>query len=255
MFATANSLRLQGHSSLYVVYQVLTNPLPEYLAKAISNYLTSETGVTVIFESAIVPKWKDSRISFKNVYISRRPQSTKSIQKKATPLGHKAAVAYDVSTHPAYNYSVEEDEEVAQNHADDDVNYSMFDLNIDSIDVTLSLKRWLDGKGLVEDAVVKGVRGVLGELLASRCSQSIITIFQIDALFSGIRKILWTPPPFEVWLVLVTLNCIPSNWKMCSSQYISQATFVPTPRPFSMPIYGLFASSGYSMISCTRKTL
>jgi len=37
----------------------------------------------------------------------------------------------------------------------------MFDLNIDSIDVTLSLKHWLDGKGLVEDAVVKGVRGVL----------------------------------------------------------------------------------------------
>lgn len=139
----------------------------EYVAKAISNYLTSETGVTVIFESAIVPKWKDSRISFKNVYVSRRPQAADSTQKKRNPLGHKAAVAYDVSSHPAYNYSMEEEEEVAQSHADDDVNYSMFDLNIDSIDVTLSLKRWLDGKGLVEDAVVKGVRGVLGESLLS----------------------------------------------------------------------------------------
>ncbi|KAH0828050.1 mitochondrial distribution and morphology protein family 31/32 [Lanmaoa asiatica] len=144
VFATANSLRLQ-----------------EYVAKAISNYLTSETGVTVIFESAIVPKWKDSRISFKNVYVSRRPQVTRSDQKKKDPLGHQAAVAYDMSNHPAYNYTVEEDEEVTQSHADDDLNYSMFDLNIDSIDVTLSLKRWLDGKGLVEDAVVKGVRGVL----------------------------------------------------------------------------------------------
>ncbi|KIM45362.1 hypothetical protein M413DRAFT_338601 [Hebeloma cylindrosporum] len=37
----------------------------------------------------------------------------------------------------------------------------MFDLNIDSVDVTLSLKRWLDGKGLIEDAVVRGVRGVV----------------------------------------------------------------------------------------------
>lgn len=72
-------------------------------------------------------------------------------------------MAYDVSSHPAYDYTVEEDEEIAQCHADDDVNYSMFDLNIGSIDVTLSLKRWLDGKGLIEDAVVKGVRGVLGE--------------------------------------------------------------------------------------------
>ncbi|KAG8214109.1 putative mitochondrial distribution and morphology protein 31 [Butyriboletus roseoflavus] len=143
VFATANSLRLQ-----------------EYVAKAISNFLTGETGVTVIFESAIVPKWKDSRISFKNVYVSRRPQAATSSQKKSNP-GHKAAVAYDVSSHPAYNYAMEEEEEIAQSHADDDVNYSMFDLNIDSIDVTLSLKRWLDGKGLIEDAVVKGVRGVL----------------------------------------------------------------------------------------------
>lgn len=142
--------------------------LSEYVAKAISNYLTSETGVTVIFESAIVPKWKDSRISFKNVYVSRRPHTANSTRKKKDPLGHKAALAYDVSNHPASIYAVEEDDEVTQSHADDDANYSMFDLNIDSIDVTLSLKRWLDGKGLIEDAVVKGVRGVLGESLASR---------------------------------------------------------------------------------------
>ncbi|KIM69649.1 hypothetical protein SCLCIDRAFT_718518 [Scleroderma citrinum Foug A] len=141
IFATANSLRLQ-----------------EYVARAISNYLTSETGATVIFESAIVPKWKDSRISFKNVYISRRPQVTPPARK---PLGHRAAVGYDVSTHPAYNDPVEEEEEILPSHAEDDLNYTMFDLNVDSIDVTLSLRRWFDGKGLVEDAVVKGVRGVI----------------------------------------------------------------------------------------------
>ncbi|KAJ7782290.1 mitochondrial distribution and morphology proteins-domain-containing protein [Mycena maculata] len=55
IFATASSLRLQ-----------------HYIARAISDYLTTETGVTIIFESVIVPKWKDSRISFKNVFISRR---------------------------------------------------------------------------------------------------------------------------------------------------------------------------------------
>ncbi|KIJ68057.1 hypothetical protein HYDPIDRAFT_83753 [Hydnomerulius pinastri MD-312] len=144
VFATANSLRLQ-----------------QYVARAISNYLTSETGVTVIFESAIVPKWKDSRISFKNVYVSRRPQGTYSSPPTRKPVGHKAAIGYDVSTHPAYNYNPEEEEEITTSHSDDDLNYSMFDLNIDSIDVTLSLQRWLDGKGLVEDAVIKGVRGVL----------------------------------------------------------------------------------------------
>lgn len=37
----------------------------------------------------------------------------------------------------------------------------MFDINFDEVEVTLSLKRWLDGKGLVKDAKVKGVRGVI----------------------------------------------------------------------------------------------
>lgn len=40
-------------------------------------------------------------------------------------------------------------------------NFSMFDLNVDSIDVKLSFRRWWDGKGLVEDAVVEGVRGIV----------------------------------------------------------------------------------------------
>lgn len=74
-----------------------------------------------------------------------------------------AAIGYDVSGHPAYHYSVDDDEEAIENHTEDDVNDSMFDLNVDSIDVTLSLQHWLNGKGLVEDAVVKGVRGILGE--------------------------------------------------------------------------------------------
>ena len=35
-------------------------------------------------------------------------------------------------------------------------------MTVDSIDVTLSLVRWLDGKGLVQDAIVQGVRGIMG---------------------------------------------------------------------------------------------
>ncbi|KZW00277.1 hypothetical protein EXIGLDRAFT_667637 [Exidia glandulosa HHB12029] len=108
VFATINSLSLQS-----------------YVARAISDYLTRETGITIVFESAVVPKWKDSSISFKNVYVSRRPTAKEA----------------------------EEDPECT--------NISMFDLDVDSIDVTLSLWRWLDGKGIVTDAVVKGVRGVL----------------------------------------------------------------------------------------------
>ncbi|GJJ06451.1 hypothetical protein Clacol_000643 [Clathrus columnatus] len=148
VFATANSLRLQ-----------------EYIARAISRYLTAETGVVVAFESAIVPKWKDSRISFKNVYISRRPSGTAAdslIQKKKSNI-HKSAARLDVGNHPAYHHEREE-EEIAESilqGPSSDINYSLFDLDVDSIDVTLSLWRWLDGKGLVKNVIVKGVRGVL----------------------------------------------------------------------------------------------
>lgn len=41
--------------------------------------------------------------------------------------------------------------------------YTHFHFTIDSIEVALSLPRWLDGKGLVKEAKVKGVRGVIGE--------------------------------------------------------------------------------------------
>lgn len=136
---------------------------PDSVARVISDYLTSETGVTIIFESAIVPKWKDSRISFKNVYVSWQPKRARkqTIQKHN---GHLLAVGYDVSNHPA-NLRVGEDDEDsnAQGPSNDDgTNWSSYDLTIDSVDVTLSLWRWLDGKGLVENAVVRGVRGALG---------------------------------------------------------------------------------------------
>lgn len=95
------------------------------------------------------------------MYISRRPTIAAPSRKS---IGHAAALGYDVSDHPA-NHGVEEEEE-ASNISRDDLNWSMFDLNVDSIDVTLSLWRWLDGKGLVEDAVVRGVRGVLGKIIS-----------------------------------------------------------------------------------------
>lgn len=74
-----------------------------------------------------------------------------------------AAVGYDVSNHPAY-HRIDEEDDTAMAPVDggDGIRWSTLDLNVDSIDVTLSLRKWLDGKGLVEDAVVKGVRGILG---------------------------------------------------------------------------------------------
>ncbi|KAJ7867605.1 hypothetical protein B0H13DRAFT_1484687, partial [Mycena leptocephala] len=74
-----------------------------------------------------------------------------------------AAGGYDSSGHPAYHrLGDDEDETPSSSQVDEDTNYTMFDLNVASIDVTLSLWRWLDGKGLLQDAVITGVRGILG---------------------------------------------------------------------------------------------
>lgn len=127
--------------------------------------MTSETGITIIFESAIVPKWKNSRIAFKNVYISRRPPSLVEGSPDDPNAAHRAVARYDYGNHPAYHGL--EDDNLFPVTEPEEIDYAVFDLNVDSIDVTLSLWRWLDGKGLVEDAVVKGVRGVLGEQIES----------------------------------------------------------------------------------------
>jgi len=144
-----------------VIDSRLTAIDPEYIAHALSDYLTPETGAKIIFESAIVPKWKDSRISFKNVYVVRRPTVARD-----KPQGdvQATAIGYDISNHPLVHGSGEEEEEPhLPDLSDEDTSYTQCDLTIDSIDVTLSLWRWLDGKGLVKDAVIKGVRGVLGK--------------------------------------------------------------------------------------------
>ncbi|KAH9176519.1 mitochondrial distribution and morphology proteins-domain-containing protein [Lactarius sanguifluus] len=94
-----------------------------HVARAISDYLTPETGVTTILESAIV----------------------------------------NGGNHPV-NHTIDDggDSSDKYRNSDEDIKWSMFYLNVDSIDITLTLWQWLDlgldGKG---DAVIKGVRGVL----------------------------------------------------------------------------------------------
>ena len=115
------------------------------------------------FESAIVPKWGASTICFRNVYVSRRSSdasngdpSTKQVVKK------KMATATPPAPIPFLSSSLSPDTYYAPPASDSD-NYTMFDVNLDEVEVTLSFMRWLDGKGLVKDAKVKGVRGVVGE--------------------------------------------------------------------------------------------
>ena len=116
----------------------------ETLATWIGNYLTKSTGIKVVFESAVVPKWGDGVITFKNVFVSRRPgQRTKKAVTKGSPEAAAAAAAEK-------GFDPEED-----------TNYTQFDITLGEVNVTLSFRKWFNSKGLLHNVEVKHVRGVV----------------------------------------------------------------------------------------------
>jgi distribution and morphology protein 31 len=129
----------------------------ETLAGWVGNYLTKSSGVRVVFESAIVPKWKNGVITFTNVFVSRRPgQGTGNVSKGSskTAAAAAAAAAHNDPLNPeSYDSRPGSEEENAD--------YTQFDVSIESVNVTLSFTKWINGKGLLRDVEVKGIRGVV----------------------------------------------------------------------------------------------
>ncbi|KAL8943649.1 MAG: hypothetical protein Q9216_000937 [Gyalolechia sp. 2 TL-2023] len=130
----------------------------ETLARWIGNYLTRFSGVRVVFESAIVPKWGDGVITFKNVFVSRRPGQGSGKVSKGSPTMAAAAAATANDRAKAPGTPATKDLEAKQ---DEDTNYTQFDLSLDTVNVTLSFAKWFNSKGLLRDVEIKGVRGVI----------------------------------------------------------------------------------------------
>ena len=145
------------------IFAVNTVFAQETLARWVGNYLTKSSGVKVVFESAIVPKWGDGVITFKNVFVSRRPGQGASKVSKGSPLTEAAAAA---ATAEKSKDSLETNS--ANSGSDDeekDANYTQFDLSLDTVNVTLSFAKWFNSKGLLRDVEIKGVRGAIGRTL------------------------------------------------------------------------------------------
>ena len=115
----------------------------ETLAGWIGNYLTKSSGVKVVFESAIVPKWSDGVITFKNVFVSRRPGGN---SKSSVTKGSPEAAAIEAAR---------------EQIPDEEQNYTQFDVNIGDVSVTLSFSKWWNSKGLLKDVSVNHIRGVI----------------------------------------------------------------------------------------------
>lgn len=118
--------------------------------------MTKSSGVKVVFESAIVPKWRDGVITFKNVFVSRRPgQGTGKVSKGSPSTAAAAAAAADRARDSAGTGAAGTVDE------EEDTNYTQFDLSLDTVNVTLSFTKWFNSKGLLRDVEIKGVRGVI----------------------------------------------------------------------------------------------
>jgi distribution and morphology protein 31 len=144
---------------MLTVFLINTAFSQETLAKWIGNYLTKSSGIKVVFETAVVPKWKDGVISFRKVYVSRRPgqQGGKVSKGSQTEMAAAAAAI-------AQQEKDEQDGKEAATQGveqEEDTNYTQFDISIDTVNVTLSFSKWFNGKGLLEDVEIKGIRGVI----------------------------------------------------------------------------------------------
>ena len=131
----------------------------ETLARWVGNYLTQSSGMRVVFESAIVPKWGDGVISFKNVFVSRRPGQGKSQVSKGSSMTAAAAAALAAARSEETDEL--EDAGGVTSREEEDTNYTQFDLTLDTVNESLSFTKWFNGKGFLRDVEVKGLRGVV----------------------------------------------------------------------------------------------
>ena len=137
------------------IFAVNTVFAQETLARWVGNYLTKSSGIKVVFESAIVPRWGDGVITFKNVFVSRRPGQGRGRVSKGSPETAAAVAAATAAIDRSRDSYPE------QWDTEEDDNYTQFDVSLETVNVTLSFTKWFNSKGLLRDVEVKGVRGVI----------------------------------------------------------------------------------------------
>ena len=126
----------------------------ETLAGWVGNYLTKSSGIKIVFESAIVPTWRNGVITFHHVFVSRRPGKQSKRERAVSKGSSSTAAAAAVAAMAGKANENTTDPE-------DDGNYTQFDVTIDAVNVTLSFSKWFNGKGLLRDVEILGVRGVI----------------------------------------------------------------------------------------------
>lgn len=130
---------LVGTTTFASLVLLLANSLQfhDWLARRLTSYLAKHTGLEVSFGDLIVPNWRTGTISFRNI-------SVKSI---VAPVDDNNLLedAAEASLGSPRNGRLPE--------------HTVYDLTIAKAEVTLNMRRMLEGKGLVQRATIEGVRG------------------------------------------------------------------------------------------------
>lgn len=115
----------------------------EWVASKLGSFITGNSGMTVVFESAIVPDWRDGKISFNKCFVSKRPKN----KDRGVAKGSQAMAIEKASRSDGEVY--------------DDGNYTQFDLTIDQVNVSLSLSKFINGRGIIHELDIHGIRGIV----------------------------------------------------------------------------------------------
>lgn len=137
-------LFLIGTTTFFSLILMTINKLTDrdVVAEWLGNLITKNTNLTVSFESAISPNWNYGTIKLKNCIASKRPKVIKVIEKVEKSIDGKIL---NTTFEDIY----------------DDGNYTQFDITIEEINISLSFWRWISGKGFIDTADVKCVRGII----------------------------------------------------------------------------------------------
>lgn len=133
-----------------VIYLMNSVMAQEYLARKVGKLITSNSNLTVVFEKAIVPSWSSGKITFNKVFVSRRPYG----EDEGFSKGSQRDAIQRATLALSSNLLVSQDNF-------EDGNYTQFDLTIEEVQVSLSFTKWINGRGLIDEVTINGLRGVV----------------------------------------------------------------------------------------------
>ena len=130
----------------------------DYLATKFGEIITNNnsSNMLIVFENAILPDLKSGKIVFQNVFVSKRPRDKEENKVvKASHLEAARRAEYALQSQQKIYLPVIFEPKFKEG------NYTQYDLTIKELEVSLSFTKWFQGKGLIEEMSISGIRGVV----------------------------------------------------------------------------------------------